>query len=607
MTPTALLAAAGLILAQTLGPSTAAAAPRQNSTASATRPFPAGYRDHDALLAALERLGRDNSDRVRVATLGHSAQGREIPIVRLGRPDTDEELPRPALLIVANLEADHLVGSEVALRVVERLADADDRDADGVLDRLTVYVVPRLNPDGAELLLKGAPRYDQRLSLQPIDRDRDGQSGEDGPDDLDGDGLALTMRVKDHKATLKPDEADPRILKPADTAKGEQAVYSLYREGFDNDGDGLIDEDPPGGVNLNRNWPQKWTDFDPEAGWSPGAEPETRPLIQFLVDHPEVVSVWTFGLNDNLAAEPKKPESTLDEADLPYFADLARRHIRLMGEAANAPDQRVASRPRPVDEPVPLPTERLHPRIPTRPGSASTAIPGLNGTTDGALSEWAYQQRGLFGLASRLWAGPDIPDAPEGQPKPPADGEARWLYWNDKVVGGRAFVPFHEVEHPTLGPVEVGGWKPGVWLNPPAGRLGPIADAQMAFLKDLVGRLPRIELGGVRVRSLGGDVFEVSVEVKNTGVFPTALAQAVKARESRPIVARLRLPEGGRLLAGQPVARIETLAGSGARQELRWTVLAPAGQREATLDIRCPRAGNLRRTIRMEPDERNGR
>src|SRR5207249_3039991 len=118
-------------------------------------------------------------DRVRVVSLARSAQGRDVWLVTLGKPDPST---KPTVLVVANLEADHVVGSQVALGLVERLAGAD------WLDRVTLYVVPRLNPDGAERAL-GTPSIEFRTNLRPIDRDRDGKSGEDGPDDLNGDGV----------------------------------------------------------------------------------------------------------------------------------------------------------------------------------------------------------------------------------------------------------------------------------------------------------------------------------------------------------------------------------------------------------------------------------
>ena len=216
----------------------------------------------------------------------------------------------------------------MALGLIERLA-AEGREADGP----TIYVVPRLNPDGAERVVRG-PGSPFRTNLRAMDRDRDGRSNEDGPEDLDGDGVTTLMRVVDGEATLVADEKDARLSRRADPAKGERAAFSEKSEGIDNDGDGRLNEDPPGGVNLNRNWPYRWAEFDPEAGFSPASEPEVRALIEFVFDHPEIALVWSFGLNDNLRTAPRKPESSLNDADLPLFVELSR-----LFNQANAPSK----------------------------------------------------------------------------------------------------------------------------------------------------------------------------------------------------------------------------------------------------------------------------
>ena len=59
-----------------------------------------------------------------------------------------------ALLVAANLEGDHVIGSELALFLVDFLVKgyASDAAIKQRLDNLVVYVLPRINPDGAELM-----------------------------------------------------------------------------------------------------------------------------------------------------------------------------------------------------------------------------------------------------------------------------------------------------------------------------------------------------------------------------------------------------------------------------------------------------------------------
>jgi hypothetical protein len=559
--------------------------------------FPEGYLDHAGLSAALRRVAAEFPGRVRLEPLARTLRGREVWLATLG-PAAGTDAPaarKPAILVVANLEADHLVGGQVAMGLIEQVAR--DPAWQRRLERCTIYVVPRLNPDGAERVL-GRPREEFRTNLEPLDRDRDGKSGEDGPEDINGDGLVLKMRVKDAKATLVPDPADPRLLRKAEAAKGKRAVYSEYAEGIDDDHDGKLNEDPPGGVDLNRNWPHRWTEFDPEAGFSPASEPETQALIRFAFDHPEIVAVWSFGLNDNFATPPKKPESTLDDADLPVFAELSRLFARARNPGGKEKDQaRDDQKTQTSTEPKPRAAGE---------NTTAQAVPGA--TTDGAMSEWAYHQFGVVGLASRVWQGPELPEpGPRGggeaagagaKPPIPADGEARWLYWNDHVMGGRAFVPFAAFDHATLGKVELGGWKPGVRLNPPIEQVEALARGHLAFLGELAQRLPRLAIRDVKVEAKGGDIFQVSATVANDGELPTALAQGVRTRKADPV--RVRLDPGpGRILAGSARAQIDSLGGSGGHKEFRWLILAPDRAKDATappkitLQASTPKAGQV--------------
>ena len=76
-----------------------------------------------------------------------------------------------------------------------------DEKVTRALDTRTFYVVPRLNPDGAELALSEQPRY-VRSSVRkyPLPEREDGLQAED----VDGDGRVLTMRLRDPNGNWKP-------------------------------------------------------------------------------------------------------------------------------------------------------------------------------------------------------------------------------------------------------------------------------------------------------------------------------------------------------------------------------------------------------------------
>jgi Zinc carboxypeptidase len=572
---------------------------RQEPDQVAVALFPSGYLDYEKLSQSLQGVAKEHPERMRLTSLAKSGEGRDVWLVELGDLPEDELSGKPAVLLVANLEADHVVGSQLALEIVRLLSAGDDPTIVSLFDRCRVYVVPRLNPDGAERALAGP----NRINLRPVDLDRDGKIDEDGPDDLNGDGVITRMRLKDDKASLVRDEKEPRLLRKAEAAKGEVAVYSEYSEGLDDDGDEQFNEDGPGGVNLNRNWPQGWTEFDPEAGFSPASELEVRALIQFCYDHPEIAAIWSIGLNDNFRQTPKKPPSTLDDADLPQLVELSKAYAKLLvppppdgAKEEPAPEaKKEEEKPAEKTEEPKAPEKKDEKKPPAGPQGSSA----LEATTDGAMSEWAYRQFGAVAIATSLWPEPKLPDAKDGQPKIPEDSEAKWLWWNDHVVEGAAFVPFHELDHPTLGKIEVGGWRPGVRVNPPIADVEALIAPHLGLLKEIGSRVARLEISEPKLEDRGGGVFELSVVVSNNGTLPTALAQGVTTRQAPPVRVRLAL-DGGKLLAGTALDRVPALAGSGGKKEYHWLVLREKDGATAKVTAECPRAGSASREVSLK-------
>ena len=131
---------------------------------------------------------------------------------------------------------------------------------------------------------------------------------EDGPEDLNGDGLITSMRVEDPEGEFIPDPARAaRCSLKADKAKGEKGAWKLLSEGVDNDKDEQWNEDGLGGVNLNRNFPlQLLSSSRPDAGRHQVSESETRALADFVVAHPNIGLAFTFGAADNLRPDAQR-------------------------------------------------------------------------------------------------------------------------------------------------------------------------------------------------------------------------------------------------------------------------------------------------------------
>ncbi|MEV6597820.1 M14 family zinc carboxypeptidase [Actinoplanes sp. NPDC051346] len=117
---------------------------------------------------------QEESDRVSAEIIGHSALGRDLYLVTVTAPETPPESaqqdrwraliendPRAAggdpwmrrhykapLWINANIHGDEWEGADGALRVIERLATAEDAATARLLSRTRIYVTVTNNPDG---------------------------------------------------------------------------------------------------------------------------------------------------------------------------------------------------------------------------------------------------------------------------------------------------------------------------------------------------------------------------------------------------------------------------------------------------------------------------
>ena len=139
-------------------------------SAGGTRAQSSDYLDFAGLTGELRALA-DTSANASMRSIGTSRAGREIWLVEVGNPAGIPMGERPAMLIVGNLEGDHVVGSHLALETIRFLLN--DPAAASVLSEQAVYVVPRLNPDGAEAMF-AAVKSDRRGNALSYDADNDG-------------------------------------------------------------------------------------------------------------------------------------------------------------------------------------------------------------------------------------------------------------------------------------------------------------------------------------------------------------------------------------------------------------------------------------------------
>ena len=272
------------------------------------------YHRPEEAAAALRDLARANPGFAKVHVLAKSPGGRELVLLEVGPETGQAGRTLPAVFVAANMEGTVPLASEAALYLAKLVC----AKADARVDR-TWYILACGNPDAAALHFGKPLRRDGR-NARPRNDDQDDATDEDGPDDLDGDGLITWMRARDPEGTLVAVPGEPRLMKKADWSKGEKGLWKLYPEGLDNDGDGRYDEDGPGGVNLGTAFPHLYPFHAPDAGpWS-GSEAETFALLKFFDLHREVGLAFVFGESSFCLAPPRggrKGDADLTQIKVP--------------------------------------------------------------------------------------------------------------------------------------------------------------------------------------------------------------------------------------------------------------------------------------------------
>jgi hypothetical protein len=617
-------------------PAAQAPAPAPAPAAPATR-----HLSHAELERDLKALAAAHLSMATLVELGRTAGGRRLWAIEIAAPGGPPPASRPGILVVANLSPDQVAGSTLAMGIARALLTSTDADVRAQLAACVFYVVPRVDADGTEAVFAAvaAPR---RGNATPFDDDNDGRADEDPPEDLNGDGVVTMMRVKDPGGPYSPSPGEPRLMRRADPQKGEAGGWAVYWEGVDTDGDGFVNEDGAGGVDLDRNFPHQYPAYTPGAGRFMMSEDEPRALLDYVLARRNIAAVVTFGATDTLVGGPQvggggaRTPATLD---LAAFADdattaaLAAGIVRDPAPVAYVPGGIFDDA---FDQPAPRPPAPSRPA--TRPnttidtadveafkhaGERYRAITGITQLPPtrraaGAFHEWAYFQ---FGVPAFSTPGATLPPpraakdkdaAPAGKaageapavPVTPAPGDsgaggddAKLLAW---IGPSRpdAFVAWKPFRHPALGDVEIGGWRPFAAVPPPAA-VAPLIEPHVRFLTELSTYVPRLAFGSLTASPLGGGLCRITASVENRGRWPTALQQAVVARAVKPVMVQIEVEPGAIVSGSARNQFFPTLAGSGRREKVEWIVRAKPGQ-AVTVRAVAQKGGTATETVRCQ-------
>jgi hypothetical protein len=470
-------------------------------------------------------------------SIGKSLKGADLMLIEVTNEATGAAETKPALYLDGGIHAGELTGSSVATYVLGQLLFGFGKD-ERITDLLDTHAF-YIRPKFNPDGSDLALTKDEKLrsTTRPYDDDYDGVADEDPPDDLDGDGRITQMRVRDPSGDWVSDPEDPRIMRRRREGETGGTYWFVETEGIDNDGDGRFNEDGVGGLDMNRNFPRNWERQHIQDG--AGAFPLSEPETY--------ATVQFINAHPNIASIVHGHTSGGFVYRLPSASAPSRFNTVDLALIEELGREYTESTGRPVQPSATHPTEHRY----------------------GTLISWGYWDRGIVGwvpefVPSNSW----ITDYDN-------DGEiseAEALRFNDEELEGRYFTNWKPYPHPQLGEAEIGGWYRTMWgQNTPAERLENETKPQLHWILWLLEQAPRVTVGTPAVRAIDQNRLRVEATITNEGFLPTNMTERGfegRQTEDGQIVEQVVTPPfvvlevtGGEVIDGPARVRLGHLAG----------------------------------------------
>lgn len=539
----------------------------------------------------MRKWAQQYPDLIDLYSVGKSFGGRDIWQMTLTNKKTGAHTDKPAAFFEGGRHSGEISSTESVFYLMWYLLENYEKDASikTLLDTKTIYLKPLNNPDGSDMYRLTA--QSNRSSVRPQDNDGDGLLDEDPCEDIDGDGHCRQMRkfVGMGNGTFVVDTADKsgRMMRGVGQGRGD---YMMYPEGWDNDGDGRMNEDGIGGLDLHRNYPANWrpereatgrgwTQFG--AGEYPTSEPETRAVVLWVLTHP---NIGVANSMDTSVPMHLRGPSTCEQTECMFPADL-KHYLHFdsvglsitkypwAGDVYRTYATRGGRNPITGEEPDPQPLFGHGP-------------------------DFGYFHLGAIWYGDEIWNGGREKDYNN-------DGNIdnyEVLRFCDEEFQGTCYQKWTKANHPTLGEVEVGGYNPKFFSqNSPPQALERWAGNQAMFNLYMAKSLPQVEITDVVVAparaARDSATHELRVTVRNSGRLPTALEQAKRVKMVRPDNLTIRGGGATRMVGRAP----EFWLNGGETKVVTLRVRAGASDADRALSVRLSstRGGVATRDVRL--------
>jgi hypothetical protein len=468
---------------------------------------------YDGIVDLCTKLAKAYPDLVTMESAGKSYKGRDIIALTISDKKNQNPDLKPGFYIDGNIHSNEIQGTEMALYTAWYLCEMynENEFINQLLKDKVFYILPTINPDARQYFMDEPNTANSpRSGLVPTDNDRDGLYDEDGYDDLNNDGVISLMRRKSPFGTYRADLKDPRKMVPV--LPGEQGEYEILGlEGIDNDGDGLVNEDPIGGYDPNRDYGFNWeTGYVQQgAGKYPFSYPENQAVRDFSFKHRNITGAQSFHNSGGLVLRGPSIQGGGDEV----FTRNDETVLNTIGQKG----QEII------------------------PGYKFITIWKDMYTVYGGELDWWYGEIGSYVFSNELWNSYLMFYDTTKTDNYEFD---RLLLFKD------AFIDWQEVNHPVYGKVEVGGFNKNFGRIHPGFLLESDAHRNAAFCIYNAWVTPKLVIDGIKVENLGGGLKEVTATIVNKQLMPTHSGTNIKYKIDPPDYVYL---EGGKVIAGMLV------------------------------------------------------
>lgn len=497
------------------------------------------YLNYEELTALLKEFQQKFPSFVSLESLGQSKQGRELWLLTLTDSTTGLHDCKPAFWMDGNTHASEVAGVQACLHVIDTLLDQKDTPRiRELLKRYTIYAFPRISADGAELFIKTGYAVRSSVEIFPGHIPHERYKAQD----IDGDGKVAQMRIPDPAGTFKVSKKDPRLMvvrEPWDDA-AEGPFYSIIQEGSLLNYDGFHRQSfTEERFDLNRQSPAGFKPTQGGAGPLPMYLDEGKIYAKAIVDRPNIFAIntyHTFGAV-NLRPSSLRADSELPTMDLEVFKKMGE-----LGEACTG-------------------------------YKAYSVFHDFNydpkSVTTGAWDDWHYDHRGIFSWTPEIWniakkAGVHFDKPLDFYRKLNEEHFIKIIQWCDKnLPAGTYYRDWKKFDHPQFGPVEIGGWlEDYVFRNPPPSFLKAELEGLTEFAIKQILMGPQVEITRSEVTPVNGDVYQIKVEVRNSGYLPTYFTEQRKSSVAhKEPMAHVALSTGQALLQGKVETKLGHLLG----------------------------------------------